>query len=102
VRGFSEGSAGGDSGRSCNLEGYAPDFSKGDFKVQALAFFDTGQARAADGTKSSISGTGIGLRAGYAEQFSLRLDVARIINADTDALQAVGNWRVHVGLSASF
>jgi len=102
VRGFSEGSAGGDSGMRWNLEGYAPDFSKGDFKVQALAFFDTGEARAADGTKSSISGAGIGVRAGYAEQFSLRLDVARIINADTDQLQAVGNWRVHIGLSASF
>ena len=102
VRGFSEGSAGGDSGMRWNLEGYAPDFSKGDFKVQALAFFDTGEARAADGTKSSISGAGIGVRAGYAEQFSLRLDVARIVNADTDPLQSVGDWRVHIGMSASF
>ena len=102
VRGFSEGSAGGDQGRSWNLEGYAPDFGKGDFRVQALAFFDTGEARAADGTKSSISGAGIGARAGYGEQYSLRLDVARIINADTDQLQAVGNWRMYIGLSASF
>lgn len=102
VRGFSEGSAGGDSGVRWNLEGYTPDFGKGDFKAQALAFFDTGEARAADGTRSSISGAGIGLRAGYAEQFSLRLDAARIINADTDPLQKVGDWRVHVNLSVSF
>jgi len=102
VRGFSEGSAGGDSGVRWGLEGYTPDFGKGDFKAQALAFFDTGEARSADGTRSSISGAGIGLRAGYAEQFSLRLDAARIINADTDPLQKVGDWRVHVNLSVSF
>ncbi|OGB26387.1 MAG: hypothetical protein A3I66_05945 [Burkholderiales bacterium RIFCSPLOWO2_02_FULL_57_36] len=102
VRGFSEGSAGGDSGMRWNLEGYTPDFGKGDFKIQALAFFDTGEARAADGTKSSISGGGVGLRAGYGELLSLRLDAARIINADTDPLQEVGDWRTHINLSVSF
>jgi hemolysin activation/secretion protein len=102
VRGFSEGSAGGESGRGWNLEGYTPDFGKGDFKIQALAFFDTGEARATDGTRSSISGAGLGLRAGYGELLSLRLDAARIINDDADPLQKVGDWRVHVNLSVAF
>jgi len=102
VRGFSEGSAGGDSGMRWNLEGYTPNLGSGDFMVRALAFFDTGEARLANGAKSSISGAGIGLRANYTEQFSLRLDAACIINADTDLLQRVGDWRVHIGLSASF
>ena len=102
VRGFSEGSAGGDSGMRWNLEGYTPNLGSGDVMVRGLAFFDTGKARSADGTKASISGAGIGLRAGFAEQFSLRLDAARIINTDTDPLQRVGDWRAHIGLSASF
>lgn len=102
VRGFSEGSAGGDSGMRWNLEGYTPNLGSGNVMVRALAFFDTGEARSADGTKSSISGAGIGLRASFTEQFSLRLDAARIINADTDPLQRVGDWRAHAGLSATF
>ncbi len=102
VRGFSEGSAGGDQGVRWNLEGYTPDIGKGDFKIQALAFFDAGEARAADGTKSSISSSGIGVRAAFAELLSLRMDAARIINADTDPLQQAGNWRTHINLSASF
>lgn len=102
VRGFSEGSVGGESGARWNLEGYTPDFGKGDVRVRALAFFDTGETQSANGTKSSISGAGFGLRASFTEQFSLRLDAARIINADTDPLQRVGDWRAHVGLSASF
>ena len=102
VRGFSEGSVGGESGARWNLEGYTPDFGKDDVRVRALAFFDTGETQSANGTKSSISGAGFGLRASFTEQFSLRLDAARIINADTDPLQRVGDWRAHVGLSASF
>lgn len=102
VRGFSEGSAGKDSGVRWNLEGYTPNLGGGALMVRGLAFFDTGEARAADGTKSSISGAGIGLRASFAEQFSLRLDAARIVNADADPLQRVGDWRVHISLSVFF
>lgn len=106
VRGFSEGSAGGDSGMRWNLEAYTPNLGSGDVMARGLVFFDTGAARFADGTKSSISSSGIGLRASFAEQFSLRLDAARIINADTDPLtctiDCTGDWRVHVGLSVSF
>jgi hemolysin activation/secretion protein len=102
VRGFSEGSVGGETGARWNLEGYTPDFGSGDVRVRGLVFFDAGEMRSANGTKSSISGAGFGLRASFTEQFSLRFDAARIINADTDPLQQVGDWRAHVGLSASF
>ncbi|MBK9160015.1 MAG: ShlB/FhaC/HecB family hemolysin secretion/activation protein [Nitrosomonadales bacterium] len=102
VRGFAEGSAGGESGMRWNLEGYTPDLGKGDLRVRALAFFDAGETEASDGTRSGISGAGIGLRGDYAERFSLRLDAARIINADTDPLQQVGDWRAHLSLSANF
>lgn len=102
VRGFAEGSVGGETGVRWNLEGYTPDFGSGDVGVRGLVFFDAGEIHSANGTKSSISGAGIGLRAGFAEQFSLRFDAARIINADTDPLQRVGDWRAHIGLSATF
>ncbi len=102
VRGFSEGSVGGEKGTRWNLEGYTPDFGRGDVMARGLVFFDAGEIRSANGTKSSISGAGIGLRASFADQFSLRFDAARIINADTDPLQQKGDWRAHIGLSASF
>ena len=102
VRGFSEGSAGGDSGMRWNLEGYTPNFGKDEFMMRALVFFDAGSARFADGTKSSISSAGIGVRAAIAQILSMRLDAAHIINADTDPLQMVGDWRVHFGLTVSF
>lgn len=102
VRGFSEGSVGGEKGTRLNLEGYTPNFGSGDIMARALVFFDAGEAESASGLRSSISGAGFGLRASFAEQFLLRFDVANIINADTDPLQQVGDWRAHIGLSASF
>lgn len=102
VRGFTEGSVGGETGLRWNLEGYTPDLGNGDVRARALVFFDMGETRSFSGVKSSISGAGFGLRAGFTEQFSLRLDAARILNADTDPLQRVGDWRAHIGLSASF
>ena len=104
VRGFSEGSEGGESGMRWNLEGYTPDFGKGDVKARALVFFDAGEVKPNDPNRarSSISSSGLGLRASYTEQFSLRMDAGRIINAGNDPAQRVGDWRAHMGLSANF
>lgn len=102
VRGFSEGSEGGERGLRWNLEGYTPDFGRGDARVRALAFFDGGEVRPMLGPRSSISSAGLGLRAGYTGQFTLRADAGRILNAGSDPAQRVGDWRAHLGLSASF
>jgi len=102
VRAFSEGSEGGEVGMRWNLEGYTPDFGKGDVKMRALAFFDAGEVDNRNTGRSTISGAGLGLRASYAEQFSLRMDAGRIVNAGNDTAQRVGDWRAHIGLSASF
>ena len=104
VRGFSEGSEGGESGLRWNLEGYTPNFGKGDVMARALVFFDAGEAKSNDPLRprTSISSAGLGLRAGYAEQFTMRMDVGRIINAGNDPAQRAGDWRAHLGLSASF
>ncbi len=102
VRGFSEGSEGGETAARLNLEGYTPDFGKGDVRARALIFFDAGEAKSANGTKVSISGAGVGLRANYGEQYSSRLDVAQIQKAGTDSSQQAGKWRAHLSLNATF
>jgi len=60
------------------------------------------EVHAGDVLSTAQEGGGVGLRAGYGELLSLRLDAARIINADTDPLQEVGDWRTHINLSVSF
>jgi len=102
VRGFSEGSEAGDSGARLNLEGYTPDFGKGDIRARALVFFDAGHASFTDSTNITISSAGIGLRANYGEQVSLRIDVAKIQKAGTDPEQQVGDSRAHISLYATF
>jgi hemolysin activation/secretion protein len=102
VRGFSEGSEGGETAVRLNLEEYTPDFGKGDVRTRALIFFDAGRARTTNGSKVSISGAGVGLRAGFTERYSLRTDVARIMKAGTDPEQQAGKWRVHLSLNAVF
>jgi hemolysin activation/secretion protein len=102
VRGFSEGSEGGEAGARLNLEGYSPDFGKGDFKSRALVFYDVGQAKIVNGVKTTIAGAGIGLRVNYTEKFSMRVDRAQIKNAGADPAQVAGDWRWHAALNATF
>ncbi len=102
VRGFSEGSEGGETAARLNVEGYTPDFGKGDVQMRVLVFYDAGQATPANGTKTSISAAGVGLRANYSERFSLRADVAKIVQAGNDPEQQAGNWRAHLSLNATF
>ena len=107
VRGFSEGSEGGETAMRLNVEGYTPDFGTGDIRTRALLFYDAGQAKPATtppGTaaKTTISSIGIGLRANYGEQFSMRLDVAKIVKAGKDPEQQAGDKRVHLSLNATF
>ena len=102
VRGFSEGSEGGDSGARLNLEGYTPDFGKGDIRTRALVFFDAGQASSLNSPKTTISAAGVGLRANYSERLSLRLDLARIMKAGNDPEQQSGKKRAHLSLNATF
>lgn len=103
LRGFSEGSEGGDKGARLNLEGYTPDFGKDDFRMRGLVFYDAGQVTSTNSSaKTTISGAGIGLRATYNERFSLRLDVAQIMKAGNDPAQLAGDRRAHFSLNATF
>lgn len=103
VRGFSEGNEGGDKGARLNLEGYTPDFGRGDLKLRGLVFYDAGQAIfTSSSAKTTISGAGIGLRAFYSERLALRIDVARIMKAGNDPEQLSGDRRAHLSLNATF
>ncbi|MDH4215398.1 MAG: hypothetical protein OEV23_00650, partial [Gallionella sp.] len=106
VRGFSEGSEGGEVGTRLNLEVYSPDFGKNEIKVRALVFYDAGQSRPVNETagniKATIAGTGAGLRINYTEHLSMRMDRARIVNAGSDTTQNTGDWRWHASLNATF
>lgn len=102
VRGFSEGSESGDRGVRWNLEAYTPSFGTNGQNIRALAFFDAGEVRSGNGGFSSISSTGLGLRAIFNKQLSLRVDAGRIVNSGNDMAQQAGDWLLHLGISAGF
>lgn len=102
VRGFTEGSEGGETGLRGNLEGYTPALNRWNLNTRALAFIDAGQANASNGSRARIASYGAGIRTSYANQLMLRMDIGRILKAGNDPQQQVGDWRVHLGLSATF
>lgn len=102
VRGFTEGSEGGEKGARGNLELYTPEKFIKNTSNRGLVFIDMGAASASNGVQSSISSYGVGLRSSYANQVMLRADVGRILKAANDPLQQKGDWRTHLSLSASF
>ncbi len=110
VRGFSEGSEGGDKGIRGNLEFYAPVYLSGKLNLRGLVFYDAGQAStnpmsglpAATGSNVSIASYGVGLRSAYSDSVSFRVDAGRIAKEGADPEQVKGDWRVHLVLSAAF
>jgi len=67
-----------------------------------VAFYDRGYANPFVGVSETIASVGVGLRANYAEKYSMRLDGAQIKDEGTDIEQRVGDWRWHASLNASF
>ncbi|MDD4913039.1 MAG: ShlB/FhaC/HecB family hemolysin secretion/activation protein [Sideroxydans sp.] len=102
VRGFSEGSEMGEVGARFNIETYSPAFEIGDAKLRGLVFVDGGNVKAKAGNSTNISSAGFGVRSGYTDNFSLKMDAGRIIKAGTDPQQLKGDWRIHASLMAAF
>jgi hemolysin activation/secretion protein len=102
VRGFSEGSEGGDTGARLNLEGYTPDFGRGNLGLRALVFYDAGEAKLVTGGTTTIAGAGVGVRGTLTEHVSFRVDWAKIVNAGLDPAQIVGDIRWHAAVNAIF
>lgn len=102
VRGFSEGSEGGDRGIKVNEEIYTPALLKWRLNTRALVFYDAGQASTNLGTNVSIASYGVGLRSAYSDSVSFRMDAGRIAKDGTDPQQVKGDWRAHIALAATF
>jgi hemolysin activation/secretion protein len=102
VRGFAEGSEGGESGVRVNLEAYTPNKPLWLYEGRALVFYDAGKVSSSNGTSSSIASAGFGFRATSADQLSLRADMGWILNAGVDPLYRAGDWRIHTSMSLSF
>jgi hemolysin activation/secretion protein len=102
VRGFSEGSEGGDSGVRGNIELYTPAKTVWQLNTRFLVFYDAGQASTKAGSNVSIASYGAGIRSAYSDSVTLRVDAGRIAKEGTDPQQLKGDWRVHLVLSATF
>ena len=102
VRGFTEGSEGGDRGVKVNEEIYTPALAKWHLNTRALIFYDAGQASTNLGSNVSIASYGVGVRSAYSETVSFRMDAGRIAKDGTDPQQVKGDWRIHFALSAIF
>ena len=83
------------------MEGYTPDLGaplKLPLRAQALAFFDYGEARRIEPlpgeiARETISSVGLGLRASYQTQLSVRLDYGYVLQPG--GLQSRGDQRLH-------
>lgn len=103
VRGFSEGSETGEQGFKLNVETYAPLWQRQDWKLRGLVFVDAGSVTSKQASATtSISSMGFGIRGGYTDRYSLRMDFGRIMKAGNDPQQVAGDWRVHANLAGTF
>ncbi len=113
VRGFDERIIAGDKGYFVNLEAYGPELSKlagipG--SLRAVVFYDFGRVYndAVQGIpysfdKAELASLGAGLRYGLSKNASIKLDVARVLDAGPVASgERPGNCRAHLSLQASF
>jgi hemolysin activation/secretion protein len=74
-------------------------------RARLAAFYDWGQvkrnhAQPAEPTSESISSAGLGVRIAALNNYSLRLDMARVIQPGGG--QQRGDWKLHALLSALF
>lgn len=102
VRGFPEGSEGGETGYRLNLEAYTPSGTVWLYEGRALVFYDLGKVSAKNGTDSTIASVGAGLRVSSGGMLNLRADVGWIVDEGSDPLYRKGNWRIHVSESLMF
>ncbi|MBE0619391.1 MAG: ShlB/FhaC/HecB family hemolysin secretion/activation protein, partial [Burkholderiales bacterium] len=112
VRGFNERAAAADSGYFANAEIYTPELAKaagwrGSLRV--LAFYDFARgynhnvpAGSLTPTKVGIASLGTGLRYTLGKDFSLRFDLAQVLDAVPPNTKERGDWRGHLNLMLGF
>ncbi len=112
VRGFDERAAAADSGYFANAEIYTPEIGKtsgSPSSLRALAFYDFARGRnhnvpvgSLTPTKIDVASVGAGLRYAIGKDFSLRLDLARVLDAGPAGTQERGDWRGHLNVMIAF
>jgi hemolysin activation/secretion protein len=110
VRGFDERVLSADSGVIANAELYGPDLAAlvgWDGSVRLLAFIDGayGHNRAAQvpvPRSVSAAGAGMGLRAALGKSVTIRVDVARVLDAGHAPGVARGDNRAHIFLTVGY
>jgi len=111
VRGFAERAAATDSGYLFNLEAYTPELAKTtgvSGSLRALAFYDfargfnNGISGPAAAAEIGIASIGAGLRYALGKDFSLRFDLAQVVDAGPPNTKARGDWRGHVNVMIAF
>ena len=109
VRGFDERAVVADSGLVLNAELYTPELAPSAGlagHLLGLVFADAGHGahRKAGGTylasHTTVASVGLGARYSASRDFSVRLDVARVLDAGSSFTEKSGDWRAH--LSAMF
>ena len=112
VRGFTERATSADSGYVVINEIYTPELgktlgSKGSLRV--LAFYDFARGHnygppegALIPTKIGVASVGTGLRFSQGKDFSVRFDLAQVIDAGPANTKNRGDWRGHFNLMLAF
>jgi hemolysin activation/secretion protein len=109
VRGFLEREVSSDKGHSATLEVYTPELAPmiglKDWNARVLAFYDLGRIYRVnplpgEQLREGIASAGLGLRMALQKTFSLRLDVAQILQQG--GTRQEGHWRFTFGSILSF
>ncbi|HEU0219334.1 MAG TPA: POTRA domain-containing protein [Gallionella sp.] len=109
VRGFNEREIANDHGYRTSLEGYTPDFGSdlgsADLRLRGLAFFDSATVRRnailpGESAGQSISSAGLGLRMSHGGDFSVRADLAQVL--DGSDTHRSGSNILHIGMTYLF
>ena len=109
VRGFLEREVSSDKGHSGTLEVYTPELAPmiglKDWNARLLAFYDFGRLTRVnplpgEQLREGIASAGLGLRLALQKAFSLRLDVANILQQG--GTRQEGHWRFTFGSILSF
>ncbi len=112
VRGFTERAAATDSGYFVNAEIYTPELvKKGDSgaSLRALMFYDFARgfnhdvpAGSLTPGKIGVASIGAGLRYSVGKDFSLRFDLAQVLDAGPPNTKERGDWRGHINVMIAY
>ena len=112
MRGFDERALTADSGYVVNAEIYTPELVKQGSglrgSLRALAFYDAGRGYnqnvggSITPAQLSIASAGAGLRYALGKDFSLRFDLAQVLDGGTPGTKERGDWRGHVNVMVAF